>query len=215
MRSTLIAGLLGIACLAATPVRADYAVLRSGLRLHITGYERQGNMTRLSVSGGSVDVPSESVVSIEPEEVFPELPAVAAPSGPFGKFIRDAAKLHGLDEALISSVISTESNFNPKAVSRKQALGLMQLLPSTASRYSVSNAFDPAQNISAGTHYLKDLLDQFHGNLQLALAAYNAGPQSIELYHGIPPYPETMDYVRRVTKKLAEEKNKKPPSARK
>jgi soluble lytic murein transglycosylase-like protein len=87
----------------------------------------------------------------------------------------------------------------------------MQLLPSTAARYSVSNAFDPAQNISAGAHYLKDLLDQYHGNLQFALAAYNAGPQSIELYHGIPPYPETVDYVRRVTKKFAEEKSKKTP----
>ena len=202
---------LAVACLGAAPARADYAVMRSGLRLHITGYERQGNITRLSVSGGTVDVPSESVVAIEPEEVFAALPVAPAPAGPFGKFIQDAARQHGLDEALISSVIFAESKFNPKAVSRKQALGLMQLLPSTAARYSVSNAFDPAQNISAGAHYLKDLLDQYHGNLQFALAAYNAGPQSIELYHGIPPYPETVDYVRRVTKKFAEEKSKKTP----
>jgi len=199
-------------CLAAAPARADYAVLRSGLRLHITGYERQGNITRLSVSGGSVEVPSDSVIAIEPEEVFIAPPPVAAPpSGPFGKFIQDAAKQHGLDEALISSVIFAESNFNPKAVSPKSAQGLMQLIPSTAARYSVSNIFDPAQNISAGTHYLKDLLDQYHGNLQWALAAYNAGPQRVDQYHGIPPFPETMEYVRRVTKKFAEEKNKKTP----
>jgi soluble lytic murein transglycosylase-like protein len=212
MRSALTIGLLGIVCLAASPARADYAVLRSGLRLHITGYERQGNITRLSVSGGSVDVPTDSVVAIEPEEVFIAPPAPAAvPTGPFGKFIQDAAKQHGMDEALISSVIFAESNFNPKAVSRKQAQGLMQLIPSTAARYSVSNIFDPAQNISAGTHYLKDLLDQYHGNLQWALAAYNAGPERVDQYHGIPPYPETVEYVRRVTKKFAEEKNKKTP----
>jgi len=211
MRSALTIGLLGIVCLAASPARADYAVLRSGLRLHITGYERQGNITRLSVNGGCVDVPSDSVVAIEPEEVFIAPPAAPAPVGPFGKFIRDAARQHGLDEALISSVIFAESNFNPKAVSRKQAQGLMQLIPSTAARYSVSNIFDPAQNISAGTHYLKDLLDQYHGNLQWALAAYNAGPERVDQYHGIPPYPETMEYVRRVTKKFAEEKNKKTP----
>jgi soluble lytic murein transglycosylase-like protein len=211
MRSALTIGLLGFACLAAAgPARADYAVLRSGLRLHITGYERQGSVTRLSISGGTVDVPSESVVAIEPEEVFTATP-VAAPVGPFGKFIQDAARQHGLDEALISSVIFAESNFNPKAVSRKQAQGLMQLLPATAAQYSVTNIFDPAQNISAGTHYLKDLLDQYHGNLQWALAAYNAGPQRIDQYHGVPPYPETVDYVRRVTNRFAEEKNKKTP----
>jgi soluble lytic murein transglycosylase-like protein len=215
MRSALTVGLLGMVCLAASPARADYAVLRSGLRLHITGYERQGNMTRLSVSGGSVDVPSDSVVAIEPEEVFvAPPPAAATPTGPFGKFIQDAARQHGLDEALISSVIFAESNFNPTAVSPKLAQGLMQLIPSTAARYSVTNIFDPAQNISAGTHYLKDLLDQYHGNLQWALAAYNAGPERVDLYHGIPPYPETVNYVRRVTKKFAEEKNKKttPPA---
>lgn len=212
MRCRLTLGLLGMVCLAASPARADYAVLRSGLRLHITGYQRQGNMTHLSVSGGTIDVPSISVVAIEPEEVFvAPPPAAVLPSGPFGKFIQDAARQHGLDEALISSVIFAESNFNPKAVSRKQAQGLMQLIPSTAARYSVSNIFDPAQNISAGTHYLKDLLDQYHGNLQWALAAYNAGPERVDQYHGIPPYPETMEYVRRVTKKFAEEKNKKVP----
>ena len=120
-----------------------------------------------------------------------------------GKFISRGcgAATCGLDEALISSVIFAESNFNPKAVSRKRAQGLMQLLPATAARYSVTNIFDPAQNIAAGTHYLKDLLDQYHGNLEWALAAYNAGPERIEQYHGVPPYPETVDYVRRVTQR--------------
>jgi len=99
---------------------------------------------------------------------------------------------------LISSVIAIESNFNPKAVSRKNARGLMQLIPGTASRFGVQNIFDPRENIDAGTHYLGELLHRYDNDLILALAAYNAGPQSVQKYGRVPPFPETMAYVRRV-----------------
>jgi soluble lytic murein transglycosylase-like protein len=199
-----------IAATAAAPAaRADYAVLRSGMRLHITGYERTGDRVRLTVEGGAVEVQADDLVSVEPEDHFAAIPVVPPPDGPYGTLIRAAATKHGVDENLIEHVIAAESNFNPRAVSRKQAQGLMQLLPKTATRYSVANIFDPAQNIDAGTHYLKDLLEKFGGNLPLALAAYNAGPEMVERYGGIPPFPETQSYVRRITTKLAKKENAK------
>jgi len=107
-----------------------------------------------------------------------------------------------VDEKLITHVIAVESNFDAKAVSRKHALGLMQLLPQTAARYSAANVFDPAQNIDAGTHYLKDLLEKYRGNLALALAAYNAGPEAVDRFGGIPPFSETQNYVKQITTRL-------------
>ena len=105
---------------------------------------------------------------------------------------------HGIDSALIRAVIRAESNFNHRAVSRKGAQGLMQLMPATIGRLSVGDAFDPHENIGAGVRYLRQLLDQFEGDLTLALAAYNAGENAVLRYRGVPPYPETRDYVRKV-----------------
>ena len=183
---------------------ADYAVLRSGTRLHITGYERDGEQVRLTVDGGTVSVAAADLVAVEPEEHFAAVPeaAVIAP-GPFGNLIHAAAEKHGVDESLIRWVIAVESNFNPRAVSRRRAQGLMQLLPATATLYAVGNIFDPAENIDAGTHYLKDLLARYRGDLRLALAAYNAGPEMVERYGGVPPFPETQKYVRVITGHMA------------
>ena len=193
-----------LVALVAPLARADYAVLRSGLRLHITGYETVGDRVRLTIDGGRVELPADALVSVEREDVFPANPAEAPPTGPFGNLIRAAAEKHGVDEKLIQHVIAVESNFNPRAVSHKQALGLMQLLPRTAARFSVANAFDPAQNIEAGTRYLKELLDRYSGNLPFALAAYNAGPEMVERYRGVPPFSETQKYVRLITTRLAQ-----------
>src|SRR5579859_2933019 len=208
-----ICALMFVAMLTLAPLaHADYAVLRSGERLHITGYLRQGSNVVLYVTGGSVVVPSSEIVRFDPEDMFAPFPQAATLDVPFAKQIRAAAARNGVDENLISSVIFAESNFVPRAVSSKRAMGLMQLMPQTASRYAVNNAFDPAQNIAGGTRYLKALLDQYHGDLPLALAAYNAGPQRVAQYGGVPPFPETRDYIRRVTKKLKKLKAEQPPN---
>src|SRR6202142_475234 len=117
----------------APQAHADYAVLKSGVRLHITGYEQTGETIRLTITGGTVEVPAAELASIEPEDQFtaPPVALVAAP-GPYGSLIRAAAEKHGVDEKLITHVIAVESNFNPRAASHKQALGLMQPLPTTA-----------------------------------------------------------------------------------
>ena len=207
-KSFSVAGLvvaLGAASLFPAAAAADYAVLRSGARLHITGYEHDGERVRLTVDGGTVSVAAGDLVAVEPEEHFAAVAAapVVAP-GPFGNLIHAAAEKHGVDESLIRWVIAVESNFNPRAVSRRRAQGLMQLLPGTAALYSVGNIFDPAENIDAGTRYLKDLLARYRGDLRLALAAYNAGPEMVERYGGVPPFPETQKYVRVITGHMAD-----------
>jgi soluble lytic murein transglycosylase-like protein len=210
--SPLLLVLIAAACASSSPAaRADYAVLKSGVRLHIMGYEQAGDQIRLAVAGGTVEIAATDLVSVEPEDQFTALPSAPEPTkGPYGNLIRAAAAKHGVDERLITHLIAVESNFNPRAASHKQALGLMQLLPTTAAKYSVSNIFDPAENIEAGTHYLKDLLAHYNGNTSLALAAYNAGPQMVSRYGGIPPFPETQKYVRKITTILAQEKLQTP-----
>ncbi len=112
--------------------------------------------------------------------------------------IASAARRYGLDPALLRAVIHAESAFNPNALSDKGAQGLMQLMPGTASDLGVSNPFDAAQNIRGGAAYLSQLLKQFGGNVKQATAAYNAGPQNVQKYHGVPPFAETRVYVNRV-----------------
>jgi soluble lytic murein transglycosylase-like protein len=114
------------------------------------------------------------------------------------KLVREAADRHRMDPALVRAVIETESNWNPKAYSHKGAGGLMQLIPTTAQRYGAYDVFDPQQNIDAGVKYLRTLLERYHGNLDLALAAYNAGEGAVDRAHGVPSFRETRDYVQKV-----------------
>jgi len=121
----------------------------------------------------------------------------------YARTIQDAAKATQLDAALIHAVISAESGYNPFARSRKGAAGLMQLMPETAKRYGVKNRLDPTQNISGGARYLRDLIRMFNNDLQLAVAAYNAGENAVDRHSGVPPYPETQQYVEKVRRLYA------------
>jgi hypothetical protein len=200
-RASVVAAIL---CAALAPIaRADYAVLQSGQRIHITGYETIGDTIRLTVPGGTLEIPADSLLRIDPEDTFAPV-KVKLLDVPFADFIAASSLTHGVAAELVASVISVESNFNPNAVSTKSARGLMQLMPKTAARFGVKNIFDPKQNIDAGTHYLKELLLRYNGDLKLTLAAYNAGPDRVERFRTVPPYRETRDYVRRVTEKFNE-----------
>ena len=114
------------------------------------------------------------------------------------KLVQEAAGRHQVDPALVRAVIETESNWNPGARSRKGAIGLMQLIPTTAQRFGVYDAWSPQQNVDAGVRYLKTLLQRYDGNLDLALAAYNAGEGAVDRAHGVPAFRETRDYVQKV-----------------
>lgn len=134
---------------------------------------------------GAPDPNSGTVVAVAPERLE--------------RIVREVSARHNLDPALVKAVIGVESNWNPAAVSRKGALGLMQLIPTTAGQLGVGNAFDPAQNVEGGASYLRSLLDRYHGDLELTLAAYNAGPGAVERSGGIPNIRETRSYVQKVT----------------
>lgn len=202
----LLCALTLAACSAGS--RADYFVLRSGARLNVTAYQLVGERYRIALNGGSAEIAASEVVAIEPEEIFVPAPKLPLAQSPYGELIRTAAAKYKVDEDLIFSVIVAESNFNPKAISRRGARGLMQLLPAVAIRLGVKDIFDPGQNIDAGTRYLGELMSRYQGDLALTLAAYNAGPGAVQRYGRVPPYNETISYVRAIRKTYAQRKSK-------
>ncbi len=118
----------------------------------------------------------------------------------YSDIITSACDRHGVDPALVHAIVKVESDFNPLAVSRKGAMGLMQLMPQTAAELNVQNTFSPHENIDGGVKYLKYLIDRYEGNLTLALAAYNSGENAVKKWGTVPPFPETQNYVQRILK---------------
>jgi len=160
---------------------------------------------RLYANGGVTEVPATQVTGFEAEEVVPVTPPAVLQVPTPEELVTAAAKRNGLPPEFVKSVVAAESAFRTDAVSRKGARGLMQLMPATAREYG-ADPTDPRQNVAAGTQYLRDLLLKYqHDEHQVirALAAYNAGPGTVDRYHGVPPYQETLAYITRVLRKYA------------
>jgi soluble lytic murein transglycosylase-like protein len=199
-------------CLAA-PARAELVFFASGGSLSVKAHRMEGDSMILTLrSGGEVVCDPATIARIAPDEApYPEPEPIRLkpdpttvglkpdPTGvdtPYAEIIDRVAARHGVDARLVRAVIEVESGYRPRARSPKGAMGLMQLMPATARQYALTNPYDPAANIEAGTRHLKSLLARFPP--ALALAAYNAGHVAVERFRGIPPYAETRKYVARV-----------------
>jgi soluble lytic murein transglycosylase-like protein len=194
----------------AAEARAEIIFLTSGRTLSVKSHRFEGASIILTLrTGGEVTCDKSLIEKILPDEVpYPE-PVVAAQSAtvpvtlgnlleatPYGEIISAMSEAHGVDPMLVRALIQVESNYQARARSRKGAMGLMQLMPSTARVYNVRNPFDPRANIEAGIKHLKSLIDRY--GTELALAAYNAGEGAVTKFNGIPPYRETRTYVSRI-----------------
>ncbi len=214
---------IGIIALLALPLHAaELANLRNGFSLRHEHHETNGETTRLYMSSdpaaGYVDVPTAEIESFEPAPPEPREAVAPATTKDLKAIVAAASSQHQIDADFIASVIAAESANNPHAVSRKGAQGLMQLMPGTASKLGVKDSFDPADNVDGGVRYLRELLLLYNGDIPKALAAYNAGPQRVQQYNGVPPYRETHAYVARIIKdfnrkKLAERKQAQQKNA--
>jgi hypothetical protein len=220
------AGAITLLALTSVPCpAADSAVLRNGFSIRHERRQVIGTITRLYMGGDEssfVDVPTLEIDHIEelpaeaaaePDKSAPESAAklqasakkIAQPVD-LNEVVNAASGTYRLDPDLVNSVIRAESSFNVHAVSPKGAQGLMQLMPKTASNLGVQNAFDPQANVEGGTRYLRELLERYDFDLVKALAAYNAGPQRVEQYGGVPPYYETKAYVARIVRDFNKKK---------
>ena len=201
MRRALQIGLV-LALAAVQLPAAEMANLRNGFGIRHERHEIMGDVTRLyltsGTSGSFLDVATEQIEGFEPAPPEPTTDDSAAAVRDLQAIINDASVRSHIDADFIASVIRAESAGNPKAVSPKGAQGLMQLMPQTASTLGVRNSFDPEENVDGGVRYLRDLLVKYNGDAAKALAAYNAGPQRVQQYGGVPPYRETHAYVARV-----------------
>jgi hypothetical protein len=209
MRQTgLVKLFLSLALATITAQAGEYVVLSNGFRIHADSHVVDGEIMRLQISQGAIEIPANSVASIEAEDYTPPPPAapVAAPEPKREltpqEMITRAAINNGLPPAIVRSVAKAESGYRVDAVSPKGAIGLMQLMPATAAALN-ADPHDPAQNVEAGARYLRDLLLKYENDphqVSKALAAYNAGPGAVDKYKGVPPYRETIQYVNRVLK---------------
>jgi soluble lytic murein transglycosylase-like protein len=204
----IAAALLALASLPASA--AELANLQNGFAIRHARHEVRGSVTRLYLAetpDNYIDVPTAEILGFEQIET-PVVPAPAPPPAPnLDELVSAASTRNNIDPDLIFSVIRAESAFNPDAVSPKGAQGLMQLMPQTAARLGVQNALDPATNVEGGTRYLGQLLARYHNNVLLALAAYNAGPERVEQYRGVPPFRETRVYVTRIIRDFNRKKS--------
>ena len=203
---------------------AELAILRNGFSIRHEHRLVMGTTTRLFFAADDssfTDVPTEEITAYEKDLPLPAPDAAqisvsfqtqtATPAPALNQVVDSASAAYHLDPDLVNSVIHAESGFNAHAVSPKGARGLMQLMPGTASQLGVNDAFDPEANVTGGSRYLRELLERYHFDLIKALAAYNAGPERVEQYQGVPPFRETRAYVARIvheynTKKIAQEK---------
>lgn len=213
------AALLAVLGLASNLRAAERVTLKNGFELTCDHEEAAGARVRLFTGPGDanfIEVDRNEILSIAPLPAPPADPAPAPPAeskltdAELGQILARVGAAHNLDVDLLASVIRAESHGNAYAVSRTGARGLMQLMPATASELGVEDSFRPEQNVGGGAAYLDALLLRYRENLALALAAYNAGPEAVDRYHGVPPYAETRAYVARVIRefnrrKLAEE----------
>jgi soluble lytic murein transglycosylase-like protein len=185
----------------------EYAVLTSGARMHADRHETAEGKVRLYTGAGYIELDAGQVQAFEPDEAKPaSAPAPPAAASPAprpqaspAELADAAADKYGLPRKLVRSLMSAESGGNPRAVSPKGAIGLMQLMPGTARDLGV-DPNDPAQNVDAGARYLRDLLMKYNKGLWQALAAYNAGEGAVQKYNGVPPYRETLQYIERITR---------------
>jgi soluble lytic murein transglycosylase-like protein len=199
---------LFVAGVLSAPVFAgETATLRNGSSMHIDRHELAGDRVRLYTGGGFIEMPGALVEAYEPDAhpaVSPKIAPSATPQVPDAsprQLADAAADRYGLPRRLVRSLIAAESGFQRNAVSPKGAIGLMQLMPATAQVLG-ANPSDPAQNVDAGTRYLRDLLQKYNGLLYHALAAYNAGPGAVAKYNGVPPFQETIQYINRISRSM-------------
>ncbi len=212
--------LLALFATLAGPARAEIAVLTNGATLKLDGHRtEEGEIVLLLRGGGELLVSPTMVRGFVPDEVLDEIAVPSAGPQDLRALAIATAQRHGIDPELVLAVVAVESAFQPGAVSPKGAQGLMQLMPGTASELGVQDPLDPAANLDGGARYLGALLTLYGGDLQRALAAYNAGAGAVARHGGVPPYRETRDYVRKVIQRYQAEGGtgtaRKPKAARK